>query len=152
MDFIRGSIATLTEIVQLNYKIFGGMYEREPYTFKEYLSRLSGKNPLIYLCLENGRLIGDSIAFEQEGDYYLWILGVQKVYRRRGIASKFLKLNEEFAKRNGFRKIRTKVYGVSKEMIELLTKRGYFVYKKERSVNGPNSDVYYFSLDLKMSP
>jgi hypothetical protein len=52
-EVTRESLEDLKGIVELNTKIFKGMYEREPYTLEEYQSRLADKNPLINIVRAN---------------------------------------------------------------------------------------------------
>jgi ribosomal protein S18 acetylase RimI-like enzyme len=143
-EIVKDSICDLAEIVELNRKIFIGMYESEPYSLSQYKSRLEGKNPLIGIVNVDNEIIANSIAFRKENSLYLWILGVSKYHRNRGIASRLFDLNEDFARNNGIDSVNTKVYPVSKEMIQLVEKRGYEITKTDAE----NGKAIHFRLDL----
>jgi GNAT superfamily N-acetyltransferase len=122
----------LPEIVVLNHEIFLGMYSRDPYILSEYENRLSSASPVVFTAEENEKIIGDSVAFEKDGAWYLWILGVHANYRKQGIANHLFEMNEMYAKTHGFKKVIIKIYSVSSAMIELAKKRGYLITKTEK--------------------
>jgi len=129
IEYKQAQKKKLPEIVALNHKIFLGMYSWAPYTLSEYEDRLSSVSPVIIIAEENEKIIGDSIAFEKDGVWYLWILGVHSDYRKQGIANHLFEMNEEYAKAHGYHKIVIKIYTVSLAMIELAKKRGYCITK-----------------------
>ena len=141
------SIARLSEIVSLNYKIFKSMYKTEPYSFEQYQEKLKNKKPIIYIAISNKKIIGDAIAFENQGNYYIWILGIKEEFRDKGIASELLELHELHAKQQKFKKITIKVYGISQTMLLILKKRGYQIEKEKKS-NNPKFKIYYLGLEL----
>jgi len=145
MEFVKGTIADLEEIVRLNSTIFDGMYENPPFSLKDYKEKLKGKKTIIFLAKENGVLVGNSVSFERERNFYIWVLGTSKDYRKKGIGSELFKLNEEYAKKNKFVAVTVKVYGVSKEMLQLAKDRGFICVKVEK-VQNPKQSVFYLKL------
>ena len=101
------------------------MYSREPYSLEEYQARLSSVSSMIFVAEENSELIADSIAFEKDGAWYIWILGVHTDHRRKGIADHLFEMNESYAKSHGHSKVVIKIYAVSSATQELAAKRGY---------------------------
>lgn len=141
-------ISRLEEIVLLNYKIFLGMYENEPYSLEVYKNKLHDKNPVIFIAIKDRQIVGDSIAYRNNDDLYLWIFGVEKENRGLGIGKQLLRKNMEYAKQNSITSISVKVYGVSKEMRKLLEKNNYKITKVEESPKGEKHNVYYYSLQI----
>lgn len=148
IEFVVGNVDELEEIVKINYIIFSGMYERELYSLEVYKQKSSQNKPVIYLAKYDGKIVGDSISFAGKGFFYVWVLGVLKEYRRKGIATKLLGLNEEHARSKNFSLIRIKVYNVSNEMQRLLLKRGYTVIKEDVSATDEKYNAKYFQLEL----
>src|SRR5574343_21415 len=135
MEFKMVEVDRLAEIVEVNKSVFEDMYDWPIYELKDYQDKLKDINPIIFIVEENGKIIGNSIAFEKDNGFYLWILGVLKEYRNQGIASKLLDLREEYARIHGYKKIFAKVYDVSKDMLILLGKRGYKIVDTEKKIN-----------------
>ena len=131
MNFEKVWLEKFEEIVELNYQIFKGMYEEEPYSLEKYKRRLENKETIIFIAKENNDIVADSISFEDDDSFYIWIFGVSEKYRRKGIVSALLEKNEQFAKENNYESVSVKVYNVSKEMQYLLRRRGYEVIKVE---------------------
>jgi ribosomal protein S18 acetylase RimI-like enzyme len=146
----RGSLNDIEEIVSLNFAIFKGMYEDDPYSLAQYRDKLKNREPIIFIAKKDGKIVGDSISFEKDGYFYLWIFGVDKKYRRAGLGTLLLGENERFAKENNYESIRAKVYNVSQEMQELLKKRDYYIVEVEES----KIDIKYTALkfELKFKP
>ncbi len=145
MNFKLVTLERLPEIVKVNHQIFEGMYEWPPYTLDKYKERFANLQPVIFIAEKDGKVVGDSISFEKDGEWYLWILGVLKKYRKQGVASKLLDLNEKYAKENKYKTISVKVYNVSKEMLILLLGRGYKITDVEK-----HEKVKYNAIILKL--
>ena len=141
-EIIQGSLNDLPKIVELNKKIFPGMYESEPYSLEQYNSKLEYKKPLIYVVKLTREIVGNSVAFRKEDSLYLWILGVSKDHRNKKIASQLFDLLEESARGLGLNSITTKVYPISREMLDLVKKRGYEITKTD------NNEAIYFKFNL----
>jgi ribosomal protein S18 acetylase RimI-like enzyme len=145
----NGNMENLEQIVRFNYEIFDGMYENEPYSLEQYQDKLKGTEPIIFIAKEDDELAGDSISFGRDNSFYIWILGVNKKHRGKGIGSSLLDKNEQFAQENGYESISAKVYNVSVEMQRLLKQRGYEVVKVEESETDPRNTALWFELKFK---
>jgi len=141
MNYKKGLIDELPELVKTNFQIFSGMYEWPPYTLDQYTERLNGVNPTIFIAERDDKIIGDSIAFEKDGGWYLWILGVLEEYRKQGVATQLLDLNEQYARENSYKEITVKVYNVSKEMLKLLIGRGYEIVDIHKDKNSKYNGI-----------
>ncbi len=145
MKFELVTSEKLPEIVEVNHQIFDGLYEWPPYSLDKYKERFSGLKPIIFIAEKEGKIIGDCISFEKDAEWYLWILGVLKEYRKQGIANKLLDLNEKYAKENNYKIVSVKVYNVSKEMLALLLRRGYQITDIEK-----HAKIQYNAIILKL--
>ncbi len=142
------SIEKLDQIVDFNYQIFLGMYENEPYSLDQYQNRLKDKKCFIISASNDGELVGDAVSYIDNDSLYLWIMGVDKNFRRQGIATKLLDHSEEIAKENSLKQVSAKVYDVSPEMKSFLVSRGYELLKIEESVVDKKYNANYYLLKI----
>ena len=143
--------SVLGRIVALNHTIFEGMFPWEPYSLEHYRKRLTGVMPVVFVAEQDNEIIGDSIAYKYEDpnnhSHYIWILGVQEQYRKKGIATMFLDFNEQFARKFDCDSVIVKSYNISKDMQRLLLKRNYDIIAVDRNEN-PKYKGVHFELDL----
>jgi ribosomal protein S18 acetylase RimI-like enzyme len=149
IEYSEGSKDLLEEIVRINYKIFNGMYESEPYSLKHYQQKLSNVGSVIYVAKSHNVVIADAISFERNNSLYLWVLGVSNNFRNQGIASKLFELTEQYAKNHGFDFITTKVCNISRGMLRALIKRGYNIVNVEEHEKDPRYNAVHFRFELK---
>lgn len=147
MNYREVTAALLPQIVFLNEKIFAGLYASAPYTLQDYRKRLEGVSPAIFVAEEEGEIVGNAIAFQKEGALYLWVLGVDPRYRKRGIAEHLYQMCEDRAREIGCKKVTVKIYNVSQDMIRLALKRGYIIVDIEKNVN-PQHHALFLELPL----
>lgn len=145
MEFKVATLERLPDIVELNHRIFDGMYEWPSYSLDKYRERFANVQPVIFIAEKDEEIIADCISLDKNGEWYLWILGVLKEYRKQSIATKLLNLNEEYAKKNNYKVIFVKVYNVSKEMLSLLLGRGYQITDIEK-----HAKVEYNAIILRL--
>ncbi|MBT4597217.1 MAG: GNAT family N-acetyltransferase [Candidatus Diapherotrites archaeon] len=143
MEIVQSNNTDLNEIVKTNYPIFKDICGKEPYSLSQYNARIKEKKPVFFVAKENHKLIGNTIAFEDNNSFYIWIIGVSKNKRNKGIGSKLLELNENYARKNGFESVTTKVYNFSTEMKKLLKKRGYTITRIDNAHNELYSANHY---------
>lgn len=142
----EGNIDQLEQIFLTNYEIFKGMYEHDPYSLEHYQKKLKDLEPKIFIAKIDGQVVGDSISFDRDGSLYIWIMGVLKEYRNKGIATKIFENNEQFARANKLESVSVKVYNVSKEMLMILLVRGYQITNVEQS----ETDMKYNAVHLEL--
>ncbi len=135
MEIKQVEINRLSEIVEMNKKVFENMYDWPVYELDDYKKRLEGVTPIIFIVEDDGKIVGNCISFEKDNKFYLWILGVLKEYRNQGIASKLFELREQYAREHNYKKIFAKVYNVSEEMLKLMIKRGYKIIEVKENLN-----------------
>jgi GNAT superfamily N-acetyltransferase len=148
MNIKSVDLESLEKIIVLNTEIFTPLYKWPLFTLEEYQERLQGKNPYILVAENNGIIIADSISFERDKYWYIWILGTASQYRGQGIATRLFEMNEVHAKILGYEKVRIKIYGVSKEMLNLVIKREYKIIETIES-SALQSKAYIVELELK---
>jgi len=139
----EGTFSDLQEITQLNKIIFQDMYESEPYSLETYKERLKNKTSYILLIKTNQEIIANSIAYIENNKLYIWILGVKKEHRNKGIASKLLDQNEAYAKKNKIKSITAKVYNVSPIMQLLHLKKGYLITDFKKGKKEKLNEVHF---------
>jgi len=148
MTIKHANLDSLEEIVALNTTIFSPLYEWPVFTLPEYQERLRDTRPFILVAEDNGKIVANSISFEKDGYWYIWILGVSVEYRKQGIATRLFETNEAHAKELGYQRIRIKMYDVSKEMLTLVDERGYNIIETTEYEN-PKRWAFVVELDLK---
>ncbi|MGV8168915.1 MAG: GNAT family N-acetyltransferase [Candidatus Nanoarchaeia archaeon] len=146
--FERKTKNSLKEIVAVNYELFSEIYDFEPYSLEHYEHKLSDVECLIFAAEADGKIVGDAISFKRNNSLYIWILGVSKSFRGKGIASRLLEMTEQYAKENGFESVTTKVYRISNDMAALMKKRNYVIEKIEENSENHEYDVLHFILRL----
>jgi deoxycytidylate deaminase/GNAT superfamily N-acetyltransferase len=145
-ELMEGNIDQLEPIVAMNYEIFRGMFEKEPYSLAQYQEKLKDNKVTIYVAKMNGQIIGDAISFGKDKALYLWIMGVLKEHRNQGIATQLFERTERFARANGYDSVTTKVYNVSGEMRRVLVARGYQIIDVEKSDTDPKFNAVHLEL------
>jgi len=148
IEYAEETIDLLDKIVQINHIIFNGMYDSKPYSIDEYRERLSKGDPVIYIAKFDDMIIGNIISIKKEDSLYLWILGVSEKFRKCGVASRLFELTEQYAKKNNFNSITTKVYNVSKEMLRISLKRGYKIVDMDKHESNTEYNSVHLKLDL----
>jgi GNAT superfamily N-acetyltransferase len=127
-----GSIEDLNSIVRINKKIFKGAKSEEIVLKEHYLDLLSKKRHLILLVKESNRIVGSSIAIERNKNYHVWVLGVSQNVLKRGVGEKIIDYNIKLAKKGAFKAITFSVYEGQSEIADILEKKGFVVYRKNK--------------------
>ncbi len=105
----------LGEIIEFSRAIFG---QAEPEKFAKRIGE--AKNLHIILALEAGKIVGFKIGYEKEPRvFYSWVGGVDKNFRRRGIAAELMKRQHLWCRRKDFEIIRTHTKNEFKAMLIL---------------------------------
>jgi len=95
------------------------------------------------LVFHDEQLIGFKIGYPyNETTFYSWIGGVQTGFRKQGIGSKLAELQENFAKKEGYKKLRTKSMNAYKPMMILNLKNGFDITKFYTNTKGQTKIVF----------
>ena len=128
----------LKEIIDLYITIFK---DADIKFFKERLKQK--ENTLCVLAHSGDTLIGFKIGYPyNETSFYSWIGGVKSSYRQQGIATQLAEMQEEYAKENGFIKLRTKSMNQYKSMMIFNLKNGFDITKFYTNTNGQTKIVF----------
>ncbi|MEI6553469.1 MAG: GNAT family N-acetyltransferase [bacterium] len=150
MEFKEVKLDRLAEVVDVNLKIFDGMYDWPPYYIEKYQERFKDTQPVIFVAEKDGKIVADSIAFDRGGKWYVWILGVLEEYRKQGIATELFNLTENYARGHGYKIVSIKVYNVSQDMLKLTQNRGYNIVevRKYKDPEKPKYDANILELAI----
>lgn len=96
-------------------------------------SRLKGKQPLILVAEQGGRLVGVKIGYRlSETCFYSWLGGVAPEGRRGGVAQALLEAQEAWVIEQGFDELRVKSRNRFPAMLRLLLRNGYLIEHMEK--------------------
>lgn len=111
----------LNEILVIYQAIF------EDYKLNFFKERIHQKDDIIItLCYSKQQLIAFKIGYRyNEKTLYSWVGGVLSNFRKNGIAKKLAKLQEEYAVKKGYQKLRTKSMNRFRPMMILNLKNGF---------------------------
>ncbi len=145
IEFKQVGLDRLPEIAEVNFKVFDGVYDWKPYELSEFESRLSVDESAVFVALDQGQIVGYFVGYPKGEYFYSWILGVLPEYRGHRIATELMDLAEDYARKNGFKKMLSKVYNVSDRMLRLKLKRGYMVADVQK-----NDKILYTAVMLEL--
>jgi ribosomal protein S18 acetylase RimI-like enzyme len=122
---------TIDEAVEISKKI---PEFDNPYSKKEYEKRLFNTKHLILIAKLDDELVGFKVGYEKDkdGSFYTWMGGVIPKHRRKGIAEKLAERQEQWAKKQGYNKIKLKTRNKFKEMLIFSLSRGFKIIEIEK--------------------
>jgi ribosomal protein S18 acetylase RimI-like enzyme len=99
------------------------------YLQKFFLEKYNERKHLIVKALWEQKAAGYLVAYDrfEDNSIYCWCLGVLPEFRKKGIARQLMQHLENWAKRNGFSKIRVKTENRFREALVQYIKSGYYV-------------------------
>lgn len=101
---------------------------KNPHGIEEYQKRLGqSSKSLILIAYAYNEIIGFKVGYEREGDgsFYSWMGGVAKEYRRYGVAKQLADYQEDWAKKQGYTKIRFKTRNAHLPMLLFALNNGF---------------------------
>ncbi len=100
-----------------------------PYQITEYHKRLSSTPHLILTAYDGSKPVGFKIGYERnnDGSFYTWMGGVLPDYRQFGIALLLADYQENWAKKQGYKRIRLKTRSKHKTMLTFSLKRNFVI-------------------------
>ena len=128
------------ELVQA-FKISNRIPEFDnPYKLNEYGHRTIGVMHLILTIIYNNEIVGFKIGYDrfQNDSFYSWMGGILPEYWRKGPANAIADFQEEWARGNGYHKIKMKTMSKHKAMISFSLNRGFKITSKiaKKSLDG----------------
>ncbi len=104
-----------------------------PYGAEEYRKRLAGKKYILLIAYINNYAVGFKVAYDKEkdGSFYSWMGGVLPDYRQAGVARELARVQEAWARNEGFTTIRFKTRNRHKAMLLFALKNGFQIMAVE---------------------
>ncbi len=109
-----------------------------------FIDRITSKTDVIIVLtyFENSP-VGFKIGYRyNETTFYSWVGGVLPDFRRKGIAQKLAKKQEELIKEKGYKKLRTKSMNRFKPMLILNIKNGFDIVQVYTNTSGQQKIVF----------
>lgn len=102
-----------------------------PYPIEEYQKRLQ-VNHLILIAFINELPVGFKVGYALNNDcFYSWLGGILPAYRKQKVASKLILTQEEWVKKNRYKRIEIKTRNYFKGMLLLSIKHDYQIISIE---------------------
>ncbi len=109
-----------------------------------FIDRITSKTDVIIVLTYFENLpVGFKIGYRyNETTFYSWVGGVLPDFRRKGIAQKLAKKQEELIKEKGYKKLRTKSMNRFKPMLILNIKNGFDIVQVYTNTTGQQKIVF----------
>ena len=109
-----------------------------------FIQRLHEKEHVLSLvAFHNEKPIAFKIGYKyDETTFYSWVGGVLQEYRKQGIARHLAKIQEGWAKKHGYSKLRTKSMNRFKGMLILNLKNGFDIKQVYTNDNGQTKIIF----------
>lgn len=134
---LNNAIEEILEVSKVSFE--------EPYSKEKILKRLKDKKYWIYVAENKGKIIGFKIWYEDSPKkIYSWLGAVSPDYRRKGIATKLMKIQLNQAKGLGYQLIEVKTHKGHPEMLSFLKKEGFKETKRDPHHWGHNKEAIFF--------
>jgi len=119
------------------------------YSKEKIIKKLEGKKYWVYVAKEGNKIIGFKIWYElNPNKIYSWLGAVHPDYRKRGIATKLMKIQFKIAKELGYDVIEIKTHIGHPEMLKMLEKEKFKEIKREPNHWGNGKEAIFFEKDL----
>lgn len=106
---------------------------------KEYFeNRYQNKEHVKIVAYLNDSPIGYIVGYDKFNDgesFYVWMAGVDYKYRRKGALTKLMQYQIDWAKRQGYSKLKIKTRNARREMLSFLVKNGFNFTEVEKKEN-----------------
>ena len=146
---VKNNINYITVCGFLKDKIYREMVELYSELFNDsdldfFKQRIEEHSKLLsVLAYSKNQLIGFKVGYPYDyKTFYSWIGGVLPNYRQRGVGTQMAKIQEDFAKSDGFKKLRTKSMNSYKAMMILNLKNGFDITTVYTNTKGQTKIVF----------
>jgi len=96
-----------------------------PPDVSEYKRRLDGVDHLILIAEEQGIEVAFKVGYARDNYFYSWMGAVLPAYRRRGIADRLAQVQQQWARQQGYSRIRFKTRNMHKGMLIFALNKGF---------------------------
>lgn len=119
--------------------------DARPIFFKQRLNEK--ENVFAITAFKNQKPVGFKVGYNyDETTFYSWVGGTLEEYREQGIAKQLAQLQEDWAKKKGYSKLRTKSMNRFKPMMILNLKNGFDI--KQVYTNNSGQTKIIFEKDI----
>ncbi len=116
--------APLEDVIKINATV----PEFDPALGKDYFAeRIAGKKSLAIVAHLEGRPAGYLVGYDkfEDGSFYCWMAAVDPAYRRQGVLKALMDYQNDWARKEGFNKIKIKTRNNRRSMLGYLVKAGF---------------------------
>ena len=119
---------SIEEVVNLSMQI---PEFNEPHQHDEYEKRLRGIPHLIAIAYVENNPAGFKVGYQREddGSFYSWMGGILPGFRRQGIAQMLADYQEDWARKQGYSKVKMKTRNRLKPMLYFALGNGFNITK-----------------------
>lgn len=121
---VNKNVIEFSDDVNLNKEYFENRYQN-----KEYVKIVAYLNDIPI-----GYIVGYD-KFNDGESFYVWMAGVDYKYRRKGALTKLMQYQIDWAKRQGYSKLKIKTRNARREMLSFLVKNGFNFTEVEKKEN-----------------
>lgn len=140
--------SNLEEVIDDILSVANSSFKRF-YSKERIFKKLNGKKYWVYVVKEGNKIIGFKIWYElSPNKIYSWLGAVHPDYRKKGIATKLMKIQFKIAKELGYGVIEIKTHVGHPEMLKMLEKEGFKEIKREPNHWGNGKEAIFFEKDI----
>ncbi|MCI8546616.1 MAG: GNAT family N-acetyltransferase [Clostridia bacterium] len=128
---------TIDEVLKVNKNVIE--FSDDVNLNKEYFeNRYQNKEHVKIVAYLNDSPIGYIVGYDKFNDgesFYVWMAGVDYKYRRKGALTKLMQYQIDWAKRQGYSKLKIKTRNARREMLSFLVKNEFNFTEVEKKEN-----------------
>ncbi len=118
---------------------FDEVYQRDYFE-----SRYKDKQKLIIVAYVDDQPAGYIVGYDEyhDGSFYCWMAGVDPKFRKRGVLKALMDYEDNWARKNGYNKIRIKTRNNRREMLSYLVRYGFSFIEVEPYPNIADNRIH----------
>ena len=115
-----------------------------PGSVEEFQKQLEGKeSALVLVALSDEKPVGYLIGYREEADsFYIWLSGVVKDYRRKGVLKNLMDIVIEWARKNKFDHVTIKTRNSRRAMLAYLISNGFLIKGVESRYSAEETRIW----------
>jgi ribosomal protein S18 acetylase RimI-like enzyme len=120
-----------------------------PTSVEDFQQKLEGKESILVIgAFWDEQPVGYLIGYRDEGDsFYVWLSGVVKEYRRRGVLKAMMDIVIEWARKQKFERVTIKTRNSRRAMLAYLISNGFLIKGVEPRYSAEETRIW---LDLPL--
>lgn len=115
---------SIDEVVKVNKTVV----EFDPHTKEFFEERYKNKDTLIIAAYVDDQPAGYLVGYDRfaDGSFYCWMVGVNPLFRKKGVLKALMNYQEKWARKRKYTKIKIKTRNKLREMLSYLVKYGFY--------------------------